>query len=123
MGGLIANGNYIRLSTGTGSPALYRINFVRNTSLIIRIVGEGNTSEADDYSIVCLHTGGNSLGIAHNSGPFGIKIYRDSDYNYYVYVTGWGYAIAYFANRAPRNNTISATKVDIDVSTLTQVGI
>ena len=34
-----------------------------------------------------------------------------------------GYAIAYFANRIPIYNAISATKVDIDISTLTQVGI
>lgn len=123
MEGLIANGSYIRLAAGTGSPALYRIDFVRNANLVVRVVGEGNAVKADDYSIVCAHGGGNILSITHNSGPAVIKIYMDDNYNYYVYVTGWGYAIVYFANRVPYNNTISATKVDIDVSTLTQVGI
>ncbi len=52
-----------------------------------------------------------------------LRMYRDNDYNYYVYVSGWGYAIAYFANRIPIYNAISATKVDIDIRTLEQVGI
>ena len=50
-------------------------------------------------------------------------MYRDNDYNYYVYVSGWGYAVAYFANRIPINNVFQQLKVDIDISTLTQVGI
>ena len=117
------NGNYINLSANTGSPALYRIDFTRNLNLVVKIVGEGNSEVVDDYSIICMHGGGNGLCITHNSGPSSIRMYRDNDYNYYVYVSGWGYAIAYFANRIPINNVISATKVDIDISTLTQVGI
>ena len=123
LGGLLQNGNYINLSANTGSPALYRIDFTRILNLVVKIVGEGNSEIVDDYSIVCMHGGGNGLCIAHNSGPSSIRVYRDNDYNYYVYVSGWGYAIAYFANRIPMNNAISATEVDIDISTLTQVGI
>lgn len=117
------NGNYVNLSANTGSPALYRIDFTRNLNLVVKIVGEGNSITVDDYSIVCGHGGGNNLCITHNSGPSSIRMYGDNDYNYYVYVSGWGYAVAYFANRIPINNVISATKVDIDISTLTQVGI
>mgnify|MGYP000784277511 CR=1 FL=1 len=123
LGELLQNGNYINLSANTGSPALYRIDFTRNLNLVVKIVGEGNSKTVDDYSIVCGHGGGNNLCITHNSGPSSIRMYRDNDYNYYVYVSGWGYAVAYFANRIPINNVISATKVDIDISTLTQVGI
>lgn len=117
------NGNYINLSANTGSPALYRIDFTRNRNLIVKIVGEGNSVIADDYSIICGHGYGNNLCITHNSGPLSIKMYKDDDDNYYVYVAGWGYAVVCFANRIPMNNTISATKIDIDISTLTQVGI
>lgn len=123
LGGLLQNGNYINLSANTGSPALYRIDFTRNRNLIVKIVGEGNSAIADDYSIICGHGYGNNLCITHNSGPLSIKMYKDDDDNYYVYVAGWGYAVVCFANRIPMNNTISATKVDIDISTLTQVGI
>ena len=123
LGELLQNGNYIRMAEGKGSATLYRIDFTRDLNLVVKIVGEGNSEIVDDYSIVCGHGGGNNLCITHNSGPSSIRIYRDNDYNYYVYVSGWGYAVAYFANRIPMNNTISATKVDIDISTLTQVGI
>lgn len=123
LGGLLQNGNYIRMAEGKGSATLHRIDFTRDLNLVIKIVGEGNSEIVDDYSIVCGHGGGNYLCITHNSGPSSIRMYRDNDYNYYVYVSGWGYAVAYFANRIPMNNTISATKVDIDISTLTQVGI
>lgn len=123
LGGLLQNGNYINLSANTGSPALYRIDFTRNRNLIVKIVGEGNSVMADDYSIICGHGYGNNLCITHNSGPLSIKMYKDDDDNYYVYVAGWGYAVVCFANRIPINNAISSTKVDIDISTLTQVGI
>lgn len=123
LGELLQNGNYINLSANTGSPALYRIDFTRNRNLIVKIVGEGNSVIADDYSIICGHGYGNNLCITHNSGPLSIKMYKDDDDNYYVYVAGWGYAVVCFANRIPMNNTISATKVNIDISTLTQVGI
>ena len=123
LGELLQNENYIRMAEGRGSATLYRIDFTRNLNLVVKIVGEGNSEVVDDYSIICMHGGGNGLCITHNSGPSSIRMYRDNDYNYYVYVSGWGYAIAYFANRIPINNAISATKVDIDISTLTQVGI
>lgn len=123
LGELLQNGNYINLSANTGSPALYRIDFTRNRNLIVKIVGEGNSAIADDYSIICGHGYGNNLCITHNPGPLLIKMYKDDDDNYYVYVAGWGYAVVCFANRIPMNNTISATKVNIDISTLTQVGI
>ena len=123
LGELLQNENYIRMAEGRGSATLYRIDFMRNLNLVVKIVGEGNSEVVDDYSIICMHGGGNGLCITHNSGPSSIRMYRDNDYNYYVYVSGWGYAIAYFANRIPIYNAISATKVDIDISTLTQVGI
>ncbi len=123
LGELLQNENYIRMAEGRGSATLYRIDFMRNLNLVVKIVGEGNSEVVDDYSIICMHGGGNRLCITHNSGPSSIRMYRDNDYNYYVYVSGWGYAIAYFANRIPIYNAISATKVDIDISTLTQVGI
>ena len=123
LGGLLQNGNYIRMAEGKGSATLYRIDFMRNLNLVVKIVGEGNSEVVDDYSIICMHGGGNGLCITHNSGPSSIRMYRDNDYNYYVYVSGWGYAIAYFANRIPIYNAISATKVDIDIRTLEQVGI
>ena len=123
LGGLLQNGNYIRMAEGKGSATLYRIDFMRDLNLVVKIVGEGNSEVVDDYSIICMHGGGNGLCITHNSGPSSIRMYRDNDYNYYVYVSGWGYAIAYFANRIPIYNAISATKVDIDIRTLEQVGI
>lgn len=123
LGELLQNGNYINLSANTASPVLYRIDFTRNRNLIVKIVGEGNSVIADDYSIICGHGYGNNLCITHNSGPLSIKMYKDDDDNYYVYVAGWGYAVVCFANRIPMNNTISATKVNIDISILTQVGI
>ncbi|KAB6584419.1 hypothetical protein GAY78_12860 [Phocaeicola vulgatus] len=123
LGELLQNGNYIRMAEGRGSATLYRIDFMRNLNLVVKIVGEGNSEVVDDYSIICMHGGGNGLCITHNSGPSSIRMYRDNDYNYYVYVSGWGYAIAYFANRIPIYNAISATKVDIDIRTLEQVGI
>lgn len=123
LGELLQNENYIRMAEGRGSATLYRIDFMRNLNLVVKIVGEGNSEVVDDYSIICMHGGGNGLCITHNSGPSSIRMYRDNDYNYYVYVSGWGYAIAYFANRIPIYNAISATKVDIDISTLEQVGI
>ena len=117
------NGNYINLSANTGSPALYRIDFTRNLNLVVKIVGEGNSKTVDDYSIVCGHGGGNNLCITHNSGPSSIRMYRDNDYNYYVYVSGWGIRCSIFCQPHTDYNVISATKVDIDISTLTQVGI
>ena len=123
LGGLLQNGNYIRMAEGKGSATLYRIDFMRDLKLVVKIVGEGNSEVVDDYYIICMHGGGNGLCITHNSGPSSIRMYRDNDYNYYVYVSGWGYAIAYFANRIPIYNAISATKVDIDIRTLEQVGI
>lgn len=123
LGELLQNENYIRMVEGRGSATLYRIDFTRNLNLVVKIVGEGNSEVVDDYSIICMHGGGNGLCITHNSGPSLIRMYRDNDYNYYVYVSGWGYAIAYFANRIPINNAISATKVDIDIRTLEQIGI
>lgn len=123
MGGLIANNSYVRLTTGSGNPALYKIGFTKDIVAVIRIVGEGNSQISDDYSIITSHNVG-PLSIAHNSGPGLIRIYKDNNYNYYVYLTGWGHAIAYFGNRMPINNTISATSVDINIlGELTQVGI
>ena len=80
LGGLLQNGNYIRMAEGKGSAALHRIDFTRDLNLVIKIVGEGNSKIVDDYSIVCGHGGGNHLCITHNSGPSSIRMYRDNDY-------------------------------------------
>ncbi|TWV69643.1 hypothetical protein FSA04_14515, partial [Phocaeicola dorei] len=42
LGGLLQNGNYIRMAEGKGSATLYRIDFMRDLNLVVKIVGEGN---------------------------------------------------------------------------------
>ena len=68
LGELLQNENYIRMAEGRGSATLYRIDFTRNLNLAVKIVGEGNSEVVDDYSIICMHGGGNGLCITHNSG-------------------------------------------------------
>jgi len=124
VGELVANGSYIRLVANTSSPVLYRLKIItENLNLVAKVVGEGNSSIADDYSIIIGHSSNGHMCITHNSGPSLIKMYRDNDHNYYLYIQAWGHAIVYFENRVPTNNTTSATKVDVDVNTLIQVGI
>ena len=52
LGGLLQNGNYIRMAEGKGSATLYRIDFMRDLKLVVKIVGEGNSEVVDDYSII-----------------------------------------------------------------------
>ena len=81
LGELLQNENYIRMADGRGSATLYRIDFMRNLNLVVKIVGEGNSEVVDDYSIICMHGGGNGLCITHNSGPSSIRMYRDNNPN------------------------------------------
>ena len=48
LGGLLQNGNYIRMAEGKGSATLYRIDFTRNLNLVVKIVGEGNSEIVED---------------------------------------------------------------------------
>lgn len=48
------------MAEGRGSATLYRIDFMRNLNLVVKIVGEGNSEVVDDYSIICMHGGGNA---------------------------------------------------------------
>lgn len=96
MGELIGKGAYKKLISGTATPSLYKIDFTRDTNAVIKVVGEGNDHIADDYSIVVQHGGGRALCITHNSGRLKIKMYRDDDYNYYVYIQGWGVCCGLF---------------------------
>lgn len=122
LGELLQSGGYTRIENLTNNPTIYKIESLENINKVIRLVGEGNASIADDYSML---TGHNNVGlcVTHNSGPSFVKMYKDGDENYYVYIPSWGKIILYFSNRVPINNIISVTKVDIDISTLTQVGI
>ena len=43
------------MAEGRGSATLYRIDFMRNLNLVVKIVGEGNSEVVDDYSIICMH--------------------------------------------------------------------
>ena len=119
----MANGSYIRVSS-YDNYEIYKFDFTRNANAILRVIGEGNSNVADDYSITCSHNGGKVLVVTHNSGPLRIKIYRDHDFNYYVYISSYGHAILYFDNRVPINNIISATSVDRGIlETLIQEGV
>lgn len=122
LGGLIQSGGYTKIDNLTNNPKICKIESLANINKVIRLVGEGNSNIADDYTIL---TGHNNVGlcVTHNSGPSFVKMYKDDDQNYYVYIPSWGKIILYFSNRVPINNTISATEVNIDISTLTQVGI
>ena len=51
LGELLQNENYIRMAEGRGSATLYRIDFMRNLNLVVKIVGEGN-SEVFDETII-----------------------------------------------------------------------
>lgn len=116
------NGSYCRLVSNSSS-SIYKIDSLQDINEVLKVVGEGNTTIPDDYSLVVGHDNNGYLCATHNSGPAFIKIYTDGKKNYYVYIPAWGYAIVYFANRISINSIISTTKVDIDISTLTQVGI
>lgn len=121
LGGLMLNENYFLINHMLGEGALYKLNYPKNINVTFDIIGEGNSENADIFSFVSHHVKG--LSVVKGIGPNLLKIYKDGDYNYYVYMPVFSRALIYFTNRVSMDNAISATKVDIDISTLTQVGI
>lgn len=121
LGGLMLNENYFLINHMLGEGALYKLNYPININVTFDIIGEGNSENADIFSFVSHHVKG--LSVVKSIGPNLLKIYKDGDHNYYVYMPVFSRALIYFTNRVSMDNTISATKVDIDISTLTQVGI
>lgn len=121
LGGLMLNENYFLINHMLGEGALYKLNYPKNINVTFDIIGEGNSENADIFSFVSHHVKG--LSVVKSIGPNLLKIYKDGDYNYYVYMPVFSRVLIYFTNRVSMDNAISATKVDIDISTLTQVGI
>lgn len=121
LGGLMLNENYFLINHMLGEGALYKLNYPKNINVTFDIIGEGNSENADIFSFVSHHVKG--LSVVKSIGPNLLKIYKDGDYNYYVYMPVFSRALIYFTNRVSMDNAISATKVDIDISTLTQIGI
>lgn len=121
LGGLMLNENYFLINHMLGEGALYKLNYPKNINVTFDIIGEGNSENADIFSFVSHHVKG--LSVVKSIGPNLLKIYKDGDHNYYVYMPVFSRALIYFTNRVSMDNAISATKVDIDISTLTQVGI
>ena len=121
LGGLMLNENYFLINHMLEEGALYKLNYPKNINVTFDIIGEGNSENADIFSFVLHHVKG--LSVVKSIGPNLLKIYKDGDYNYYVYMPIFSRALIYFTNRVSMDNAISATKVDIDISTLTQVGI
>ena len=62
---------------------------MRNLNLVVKIVGEGNSEVVDDYSIICMHGGGNGLCITHNSGPSSTG--RNLNKNFCLLAINWDY--------------------------------
>lgn len=121
LGELQLNENYFLVNHMLGEGALYKLNYPKDINVIFDIIGEGNSENADIFSFVSHHVKG--LSVVKSIGPNLLKIYKDGDHNYYVYMPVFSRALIYFTNRVSMDNAISATKVDIDISTLTQVGI
>ena len=121
LGGLMLNENYFLINHMLGEGALYKLNYPININVTFDIIGEGNSENADIFSFVSHHVKG--VSVVKSIGPNLLKIYKDGDHNYYVYMPVFSRALIYFTNRVSMDNAISATKVDIDISTLTQVGI
>lgn len=121
LGGLMLNENYFLINHMLREGALYKLNYPKNINVTFDIIGEGNSENADIFSFVSHHVKG--LSVVKSIGPNLLKIYKDGDYNYYVYMPVFSRALIYFTNRVSMDNAISATKVDIDISTLTQIGI
>lgn len=121
LGELQLNENYFLVNHMLGEGALYKLNYPKDINVTFDIIGEGNSENADIFSFVSHHVKG--LSVVKSIGPNLLKIYKDGDHNYYVYMPVFSRALIYFTNRVSMDNAISATKVDIDISTLTQVGI
>ena len=122
LGGLLTKSNYIRIENMIMDFPIYKLSFVRNENMVISIIGEGNSNLADNYIIMKNHNG-NQLSFLKNNGPKNILLYIDNNNELYIKLTYYSRAIVYFQNKEPQNNALSANKVDIDISTLTQVGI
>lgn len=122
LGELMTKSNYIRIENMTMNFPIYKLSFVRNENMVISIIGEGNSNLADNYIIMKNHNG-SQLSFLKNNGPKNILLYIDNNNELYIKLTYYSRVIVYFQNKEPQNNALSATKVDIDISTLTQVGI
>lgn len=122
LGGLMTKSNYIRIENMSMNFTIYKLSFVRNENMVISIIGEGNSNLADNYIIMKNHNG-NQLSFLKNNGPKNILLYIDNNNELYIKLNYYSRVIVYFQNKEPQNNALSATEVDIDISTLTQVGI
>lgn len=122
LGGLMTKSNYIRIENMTMNFPIYKLSFVRNENMVISIIGEGNSNLADNYIIMKNHNG-SQLSFLKNNGPKNILLYIDNNNELYIKLNYYSRVIVYFQNKEPQNNALSATEVDIDISTLTQVGI
>ena len=121
LGELQLNENYFLVNHMLGEGALYKLNYPKDINVTFDIIGEGNSENADIFSFVSHHVKG--VSVVKSIGPNLLKIYKDGDHNYYVYMPVFSRALIYFTNRVSMDNAISATKVDIDIRTLEQVGI
>lgn len=122
MGELLAKSNYIRIENMGMERPIYKLSFVRNDNMVISIIGEGNSNLADNYIIMKNHND-NQLSFLRNNGPKNILLYIDNNNELYIELNYYSRVIVFFQNKEPQNNVLSTTKVDIDISTLTQVGI
>lgn len=122
LGGLMTKSNYIRIENMTMNFPIYKLSFVRNENMVISIIGEGNSNLADNYIIMKNHND-SQLSFLKNNGPKNILLYIDNNNELYIKLNYYSHVIVYFQNKEPQNNALSATEVDIDISTLTQVGI
>ena len=122
LGGLMTKSNYIRIENMTMNFPIYKLSFVRSDNMVISIIGEGNSNLADNYIIMKNHNG-SQLSFLKNNGPKNILLYIDNNNELYIKLNYYSRVIVYFQNKEPQNNALSATEVDIDISTLTQVGI
>ena len=122
LGELMTKSNYIRIENMTINFPIYKLSFVRNENMVISIIGEGNSNLADNYIIMKNHND-SQLSFLKNNGPKNILLYIDNNNELYIKLNYYSRVIVYFQNKEPQNNALSATKVDIDISTLTQVGI
>ena len=122
LGGLMTKSNYIRIENMTMNFPIYKLSFVRNENMVISIIGEGNSNLADNYIIMKNHND-SQLSFLKNNGPKNILLYIDKNNELYIKIKYYSRVIVYFQNKEPQNNALSATEVDIDISTLTQVGI
>lgn len=122
LGGLMTKSNYIRIENMTMNFPIYKLSFVRNENMVISIIGEGNSILADNYIIMKNHNS-NQLSFLKNNGPKNILLYIDNNNELYIKLNYYSRVIVYFQNKEPQNNALSATEVNIDISTLTQVGI